>query len=133
MKASELRIGNIILGEKGKIIKVESINSDYDINVIEAYGEVSESEIIDRCFGILLTEDWLFKFGFKETGKGMYRLNISIPFEGDHYIEAGDMNEKGIYFNYWVNGVVASVNKHFVHELQNLIKEITGNELQNAS
>lgn len=119
MKASELRIGNYILyGETHTIFEVITINEEgYSVK-----NENEETWIEQWAFyGIQLTEEWLIKFGFNKS-KHWYTLgNISI---------SADMTR----LTQEINGPQVELYNQFkcpvyVHKLQNLYYELTGEEL----
>jgi hypothetical protein len=114
MKASELRIGNLIFL---KNIEWQVIASD-----IMSIEEHAVNAGLAR--GIPLTEEWLTRFGF-EYNHGAYRLNIN----------------KGSHLRMWLTVRIFStsvevylLHKHgltikYVHQLQNLFFALTGEEL----
>jgi len=119
MKANELRFGNLIRHThceiltsilKGKIIEVNFSNDpEYVCNV--------RPELYEP---IPLTEEWLLKFGFIDTGsyylKGAFSI-AKMP---------------------WTNGKIGlyayamdySMELKYVHQLQNLYFALTGEELE---
>ena len=114
MKATELRIGNIVMCE-GLIQTVECI-CDTDSGEAECclslYGNYAIS-----ISPIPLTEEWLLKFGFKVYNEhGWYEIN--------------NYHQINLIGDYLVNGVQCISNKiNYVHQLQNLYFATTGNEL----
>jgi hypothetical protein len=120
MKASELRIGNL----------VEYKNQYINVSGIGPFGIQSEGKeyLIIAKFStpdiqpIPLTEEWLLKFGFKWKGlisKGRY-LTIFTP--------CG----KALFFkdNYFIfSGVTIETQIKYVHQMQNLYFALTGEEL----
>jgi hypothetical protein len=107
MISSELRIGNIV---KQGII--ESIGS----SLIQVSDTIYESEIVEP---IPLTEEWLFKFGFK--------LKYEYYEHNENYIEFWIVNGK-IFCEY--KGVSIYDNINYVHDLQNLHFAIYKRELK---
>ena len=118
MKASELRIGNII--KQGAINHLEV--TSYGIEYVQCdcgYVDTPEPEI--------LTEEWLRKFGFAFTTQYECRL-------ADFRLM---QNEDGEW-NLWTNTVNIADESHaesigmackYVHQLQNLYFALTGEEL----
>ena len=111
MKARELRIGNYY-NQFG--------------NIHQANGTViSQLEIAPKdqlwCKPIPLTEEWLLRFGFEKNKKGRFKVlkhsAVPILFNDD--------------FNGWTcDGINFSINHTlYVHQLQNLIHALTGEEL----
>jgi hypothetical protein len=110
MKASELRIGNLV---KYKHLSESSSISAFDISQI--------SDDNSNVEPIRLTEEWLLKFGFKKD------------LENDLYLESTSTS-----FFVWQNKRVELLdNKNnicishckYVHQLQNLYLALTGEEL----
>ena len=120
MKASELRIGNWVETEGGFyqidsilnkdriLVKIEDEYVGYDINQIKP---------------IPLTEEWLIKFGFDK------RTNINDCNAYTSKIRADiDIIEYSYGFSADLEVEHLSVLK-YVHQLQNLIHALTGEEL----
>jgi len=108
MKASELRIGNIVsLKDKGEY----RIASGHDIEELEDWDDT------DYCVGVRLTEQWLKYFGFRNDGS--------------------EWSHDGCCFEYWKEGLFYSAGEGiklsspilYVHQLQNIYFAITGREL----
>lgn len=117
MKARELRLGNLIQDRNG----IEEVNylqniSGYNIN--DSYGSGGGHS------GIPLTEEWLIKFDLKE-GAYSDRRNPRYDIPGRGYeIHLREDAEHGVYFE----GNCMTYIK-FVHQLQNLVYALTGEEL----
>lgn len=125
MKATELRIGNLVLHD---LIIKEVIAIAKDDIVVDGFGGKSDS-----FQPIPLTEEWLLKFGF--TTDNLF---------------AGGMIANGLHYSprFQKNGVLISVqsdnfdssqkfkllhyytNIESVHQLQNLYFALTGSELE---
>ena len=131
MKATDLRIGNWVLiptSMDGIIIpsfpkKVKGIGIFGGIDFTEP--EYPENHIVPavHCAGIPLTEEWLLKFGFKES-KTFFGRN-SFEKDGYHLIKNGK------YFEFLVIGSSVILAKiKYVHQLQNLYFALTGKELE---
>jgi hypothetical protein len=108
MKASELRIGNLVEDENG-YYQIEAEHLDDDVFPIL------------QTWGIPLTEEWLLKFGFEldieDDGyqKGKYKVSVSD--EGClFFINIGYYPEEIAEFKY-------------VHQLQNLYFALAGEEI----
>lgn len=117
MKASELRIGNLIVNPHTKeICTVQAIKPKYKQRKNQSTGEyfyfldVIEYEgmnvTLDLFAPIPLTEEWLLKFGFKKS------------------IHIDQWKKRGFGFIDVSNPQCA-----FVHQLQNLYFALTGEEL----
>ena len=123
MKASELRIGNII---KNPIWnkEINSIVLD-DFEVLNRF-----PELFENIKPVEITEEWLLKFGF-----------ITMDLEID-YVEWG-REDTGYIFNLVSNGIremtpvfyertdskMDRMEIKYVHQLQNLYFALTGEEL----
>ena len=111
MKASELRIGNIV---KHGII--ESIGS----LLIQVSDTIYESEVIEP---IPLTEEWLLKFNLnKPTNHHPYHFKKSMV----EFLHSEYQNELKCFYN---NVPMFSLPCAYVHQLQNLYFALTGEEL----
>ena len=132
MKASELRIGNIIqYSEDSVIFKVIGIHKyglDVENDIETTYIELDQFEPIP------LTEEWLLKFGFVKINHQMSLNDGSMTY---HYELNGDDRHWQLYFN----GRVFSINEsqllrhhlyhnQYLHQLQNLYFAVTGEELK---
>jgi hypothetical protein len=111
MKATELRLMNLIYNKQGNTVYVNTNHL-----TILLYGIENEFKPIP------LTEEWLLKFGFKWKGliaKGRY-LTLFTPcgkaivYKESHFI---------------FTGVTIEVQTNYVHQLQNLYFALTGKEL----
>jgi len=103
MKASELRIGNFI-HIHGKLIEIQKEDFNFDEKFMTS---------------IIITEKWLFKFGFKGT-------------EGYYY----DSEIGAIEFYYEGEILVCDIFDHrnenikYIHQLQNIYFALTNKELR---
>ena len=146
MKASELRIGNLILGARG-YVKVSAILESGLIR-IEGNSSFFGVEGSEPCLlPIPLTEEWLVKFGFDVTesfndGEKVdyqYELFFNIEYITErvfHY----DTDEDGVTVSFGVREIWDNEdlmdsrswivkNIKYVHQLQNLYFALTGEEL----
>jgi hypothetical protein len=121
ISANELRIGSTYNSVKFNLpVKLEA--GDFYNLIIRAEGADISHYIDEYIQPILLTEEWLVKFGFEEIGvihkKGW--LNIWHSSYAEKYqiriYKVGDDVEK-------------SINIEYVHQLQNLYFALTGKEL----
>ena len=116
MKASELRIGNLLWDKEDNYpITVKSI--DESINGFN-------KTYLDIVQPIPLTEDWLLKFGFSHSQKkyyynGYFVCKINKAFNCLIYIGNNDYKQ------------LNTVN--YVHELQNLYFALVGEELNSIN
>lgn len=116
MKASELRIGNLVWLKSKSMPYV--ISSGHDIEEIDDAPEGFDATPIE------LTEEWLLKFGFEKVKGG-----ISFD-KGKLSIYLGDTILSGkngrTYFNSWA---ILEESPKYIHQLQNLWFALTGEEL----
>ena len=114
MKASELRIGNLISWiSSGNIEKVMKIDLKY-------VNEVSEKDLSP----IPLTEEWLLKIGFEND----LEISHNVYFKKHFYLEY-PKDEVGYNFG-WFGVLETAIKCKYVHELQNLYFILTGTELE---
>jgi hypothetical protein len=115
MKASELRLGNLVSNmnprHNDSILTIESIGDNHEVNVFYRKYLLSELEPIP------LTEEWLLKFGWVKSKEYQYYWSDSNVII--------DLNHAG--YSCLLCGITVSL-KH-VHELQNLYFALTGEEL----
>lgn len=145
MKATELRIGNLILSPDGKIYYVSNLSLDIDDEYNELIGAVMLGKTTHEILKeerevywnpIPLTEDWLLKLGFKEevtygygwtTEKGLefHRNGVSIVFFQGEYAYAYKVYDGGTSDEWYSQTTIK-----FIHQLQNLYFALTGEELK---
>lgn len=111
MKAEELRIGNLVAHEP--------TIDDWE-NIIVKCGTIVKCEISPDSFEpILLTEEWLERFGFEEVIVEGYPIYISRNgFTVEYYSDESIF----LILNF-------EVKVKYVHQLQNLYFALTGEEL----
>lgn len=111
LKASELRIGNFIIDENGNIAKIRLINPF--------------KKKKDKWSGIPLTPEILEKCGFEKRevtedgviyGKTKYTLIYAVSTDGLQH--------------FFLNGYHNDVQIDYLHHLQNIYLDFTGNELE---
>lgn len=117
MKVEELRFGNLVYDTGGK---VNTIN-------IEAFKYLLSYGGTDICQvkPIPLTEDWLVKFGFKKSKErnDFFRFKKIIAI-----IDIDD--DVSFYFNDMSNSNTYLGIRKYVHQLQNLVYALIGEELK---
>jgi len=117
MKASELRIGNLVNGPKQNaaypVIEISelSVRIQFD-NGNDWYGR-------DQLHGIPLTEEWLLKFGFED-----HKVFDNLIGYKKNEVEIHVYEELFCLAN---NEYAKSLN--YLHQLQNLYFALTGEEL----
>lgn len=127
MKANELRIGNWINAPNLIPMCVKNIQPDYINRRIDAEG-VSGSYKLAEFSGIPLTPEILLKFGF-ENYKNSSMITVKdcgfIEVENDGSVGVGD--EDGHEAGHWFSSKKGVCK--YVHQLQNLYFDLTGEEL----
>lgn len=114
MKASELRIGNLVMDGK-------------DIEVVNAR-MISMLENGQADFDpIPLTEEWMLALGFKKKidSESPKYPDYEIPDWGKVSIVKGELVSAEFFF---LDGMTANIK--YVHQLQNLYFALAGKELQ---
>ncbi len=126
MKAHELRIGNLLLDRGDKVLRLDywDFMKPAQRMFVEGLEVHPLTEDLEYCQPILLTEEWLLKFGFR------FREDDSEVFydDFDHCIV---LRENIVKF-YIVNTCETcyDVAIKYVHQLQNLYFALTGEELE---
>lgn len=132
MKASELRINNLVLAEVGLLSP--------QIHSVMAKDIADLERGIAKCYPIPLTEEWLLRMGFTNID------TTSIYVKSMHKIGANKLKSLAIYINE-NNYTVATVDYYtgvekidllhldyeYVHQLQNLYFALTNQELETKS
>lgn len=115
MKASELRIGNLVSYRSNTVV-IDTLSSSDQCIIIDRYFKYAEQHLTN-IKPIPLTEEWLVKFGFNNLN-----LNCSnYMFELIH----NDM----IGYRFSIEGQYGYPEIKYVHQLQNLYFALTGEEL----
>ena len=122
MESKQLRIGNYIM-QSGNVTMVESLSRS-----IDDWDRTNHKRTMD-CEPILLTEEWLLKFGFvhqykNKIGQDFFECIIDAEFK--LYVNLNRMN---ISLSKKYVGNVYSKKLQYVHQLQNLYFALTGEEL----
>jgi hypothetical protein len=133
MKASELRIGNLV-DLNSEITKIFSINEKGINHTIDNWGHFPnlEFESFESIQPIPLTEEWLFKFGFSATDYKKGYIGIDHKAGGiitDFVLTYPLVN--GLFQKYfiWEHSKFKYQELKHVHQLQNLYYSLTGEEL----
>lgn len=127
MKASELRIGNLIFDNYSGVMMVSTISLEH-IHLRKNENFPTGQYNIKSLKPILLTEEWLLKFGFKPRGEG-YSIGGYILCD---FRDFSDGSSSYILYN-WdsYNEIEITVkdNIRYVHQLQNLWFALNEEEL----
>jgi hypothetical protein len=116
LKPQELRIGNLIIANgayEGQIKTYGRINESLEVLFFFDGSLYGIGEYLTDCKPILLTEEWLLKFGYTKEGSNFWNLG-HIVWE---YADGVFICDK--------NGITLK----YVHQLQNLYFALTGREL----
>lgn len=153
MKASELRIGNIV-GFKNRTdcyCTVQEITFAGGVHIFRFFKDGTEDdqpECVEDLTGIPLTEEWLLKFGFKYQDRDVShnRGKIERFFIYDWFADGDNwsleinliprLKANGFFWLLWDIGggkefvhLPHTCKLEFVHQLQNFIYSLTGTEL----
>lgn len=112
MKASELRVGNIILFAKGtKYEKARTVKVNY-----------FRPRMLAKIYPADLTDEWLERIGFKNDD-GSFILKDNIGEITRYYYDGWNMTFEFEFSSSIVYGI------EYVHQLQNMYFALTGKEL----
>jgi hypothetical protein len=123
MKATELRIGNLVKYNDGGIFKVIGIYNfglDVEDDIESTYMEY------ENFSPIPLTEEWLLKFGFEINRQTKEGNNIWRCYSEEGFFEVEQIGSS--FFLDDNNCYGTKIN--YVHQLQNLYFALTGEELK---
>jgi hypothetical protein len=123
MNAKEFRLGNLIHWEsKNGVTKPQDIPINWSM-----LGNIALKNVFINDYSlILLTEEWLLKFGFKKLKQNTYiKYNSDVDFSLSIYVRQE-------YCDWSVNGYAISTIK-YVHQLQNLFSAMSNEDLQLSS
>lgn len=119
IKAGDIMLGNLFIGYDGKPFQWKGYHFGMIENEVEC---VTIDEIIKSA--IPLTEDILLKAGFEELYKSKYTRKLEHKeYSFIEWIERP--YQKCIYYN---NHPFEHIE--YLHQLQNLFKSLTGNDLK---
>lgn len=128
MKASELRIGNYLNDSINGIVQIEMFYGTESFQMRSIDPDEDVTIPLDSCKYIPLTEYWLIKFGFKtrigKFGREVYWISLN-NFHVDLHMD----KSLGAGYYFMLNDIQYSKPLEFVHELQNLVFALTGEEL----
>lgn len=119
IKAQELRLGNLVL-DYGIIVPVNHLM------LSRLVGIEDEGKKCINLSPILITEDWLVKFGFRKcSGSRTYeKFPVQVHFGDDGRLYVT------LEFDSTVTGSYSyDTDCEYVHQLQNLYYALTGEEL----
>ena len=116
LKATDFRINNLVQDDLGNLLKVKKLDGE-DITLKVVDRSKFPLEVGWKPYPIPLTEEWLFKFGFK-----------LVESHDDHlyYLEETDFS---LNRSFQFNNYYKRIELKYVHQLQNLYFALTGEEL----
>jgi hypothetical protein len=122
MKVTELRIGNLIeINEMAEpVVSIDKYGINYTVNSVGS-NAIKQFYHIDRVKPILITKEWLLKFGFVQQywrffPMTYYQKRNMLYSLSDGNVELHDPN-------------ICLTQLKYVHELQNFYFALTGEEL----
>ena len=130
-EAKDLMIGNLIQSKEYKIahrinmflgltmVEVDSPYFDYQTDGVGGF------DLVD-LEPIPLTEEWLVKFGFEHSSNGWYQMDMGFNQYFDFLNISIEQMKTSV--SYEMDELLLNEIKH-VHQLQNLYKALTGEEL----
>jgi len=121
MKATDLRIGNLVQNDMGKVRygKIASFNNK-SANLKMEFSKLSTS--LNSVDGIPITEEWILKSGFKWSGGFAELKHPEIPL---YFLKHPKVKDKyTCFFN-----TLSIGNIKYIHELQNLYFALKSEEL----
>ncbi len=123
IKATELRIGNLIYNTMGQVNKVN----------LDALKYIKEQKGIHQAKPIFLTEQWIINFGFNSISentdgtKNYWSKELDASIDVETHILSSKI-EIGLKYRIFERKRTKSIV--YVHELQNLYFALTGKELK---
>lgn len=122
MKATELRIGNLIeINERVEpVVSIDNYCINYTVNRVGSHA-IKQFHQIDRVKPILITKEWLFKFGFVQQYWNFFPMTYYR--KGNILYSLSDGNIELHKPNTYLTQL------KYVHELQNIFFALTGEEL----
>lgn len=126
MKANELRIGNLVNDEETTHIVV-GVDNYY----VKSYWhkDIKEETLyetpISQIKPIILTEEWLIKFGFERNNLDENNTWLNLKYRYLNFSSDESVNFNKVYLS--LNKM--DITCKYVHQLQNLYFALTGEEL----
>lgn len=133
MEAKELRIGNLVQfnwSEKKEPLEVMDLSFDSNkLGLIPLNNRLGCTWRYSEIEGIPITEEWLERFGFKNSGSTWWDINIGK----NNYEDLISVNIKGL--EAWVGNIgdfyyAVKTKCEYIHQVQNLYFALTGEELK---
>jgi hypothetical protein len=118
MKASELRIGNLVYVSDNETNIIFKEITPINIHNLMHLTGWDKSPVDIEFEPIPLTEEWLIKFGFKQT----FISKIHLTFSKGSFHLLKRVNHIQIWYE--------SIDVKYIHQLQNLYFALTSEELK---
>ncbi len=132
IQANELMIGNLCM-RNGKLrtIDVNDMSNIWDNNRLNPSNHRLDEEISSLYEGIIITEEWLLKFGFnKDYKKGWIGIDVKVDVMTTDFILAEPLSMFEMQkFYAFVYDNYRFVKLEYIHQLQNLYFCITQKKL----
>ena len=134
MKASELRIGNLVYVSDNETNIIFKQITPINIHNLMHLTGWDKSPIDIEFEPIPLTEEWLYKFGFTNIDKGDNDYITYADSNHDYYLQIDVRRKNGKYLildnSFDDLRAFSMVDIMYVHQLQNLYFALTGKELE---
>ena len=132
MKATELRVNNWYNSTKFQIPVICEFADFAELDA-RADGAKVDEDLVDEMFQpILLTEEWLLKFGFElkdEVNMGFIK-QINFPHMKNYLYANSKFYTTALWDDKKQIEIFIMNQAKYVHQLQNLYFALTGNELE---
>lgn len=122
MESKELRIGNYVWSTDGYFGQIEDQITEIEYKRVGTTHSKTPYLPIENVEPILLTEEWLLKFGFEKCDS-YFEQGYSLGKYKSFSNSLGEINFCLFDFGDWYQPI------KFVHQLQNLYFALTGEEL----
>ena len=134
MKANELRIGNLVYVSDNQTNLIFKEITPINIHNLMHLTGWDKSPVDIEFEPIPLTEDWLYKFGFKDIDKDDNDYITYTDSNHDYYLQI-DVRRKDGKYSILDNSFddlrdFSMVDIMYVHQLQNLYFALTSEELK---
>lgn len=134
MKASELRIGNLVYVTDNLTNLIFKEITPINIHNLMHLTGWDKSPVDIEFEPIPLTEEFLLKFGFVNIDKGDNDFITYTDSEHNYYLQIDVRRKDGKYLildnSFYDLRAFSMVDIEYVHQLQNLYFALTGNELK---
>lgn len=119
MEAKEIRVGNLVLDNNNKVVRIESILGNQYKVFVHLLDEETLTELrLDQIRPIDLNKEWLLRLGGT--------IDVDNSFKINGYVSLGELKIYNQYNEFAVlfQKVCISIIK-YVHELQNIVFDLS--------